>query len=60
MSENTTQEKGLFETLEDRSRSPEYCSENSKHSHDHAVGLELDECKFEFLVQDMFLDHFFP
>ncbi len=56
MSENTTLEKGLFETLEERS--PEYHSENPKH--EHAVGLELDECKFEFLVQDMFLDHFFP
>ena len=58
MSENTTLEKGLFETLADQA--PEHYSENSKHSHEHAGGPEFEECKFEFLVQDMFLDHFFP
>lgn len=56
MCENTTQEKGLFEILEEHS--PEYFTENLKH--EHAVSYEHDECRYEFLIQDMFLDHFFP
>ena len=56
MSENTTQEKGLFETLEERA--PEYEIKTS--SQEHAIGFCDDERRFEFLVQDMFLDHFFP
>lgn len=53
MSENTTQEKGLFETLEEHT--PEvHIQANSKFENCE------EEFKFEFLVQDMFLDHFFP
>jgi hypothetical protein len=53
-------EKGLFEILEERnpdyeaqSNTKNYVSENLTTRHD-------EELKFEFLVQDMFLDHFFP
>lgn len=53
MSENTLQEKGLFETLEENLPSLQIQTN---------VKIEIceDENRFEFLVQDMFLDHFFP
>ncbi|AUN97486.1 hypothetical protein DOM21_14005 [Bacteriovorax stolpii] len=60
MSENKQGEKGLFELLEERS--PDYIA-NSKQvgNIDTLIYNNEDEhSKFEFLVQDMFLDHFFP
>ncbi len=60
MSENKQGEKGLFELLEERS--PDYMA-NSKQAVnlDTLISSNEDEhSKFEFLVQDMFLDHFFP
>ena len=57
---NNKGEKGNFEALEERN--PEYDAQtNSKNcgSEAHQTYHE-DERKFDFLVQDMFLDHFFP
>ena len=59
MSENTQESKGLFETLEEKSS--EYSiQENTITRKEHAYSCSDEEQKFEFLVQDMFLDHFFP
>ncbi len=59
MSENTTQEKGLFETLE--LRSSDSFSENSKAQNlEHVNESEHEDYSIKFLIQDMFLEHFFP
>ena len=57
---NNQGEKGIFEMLEEKNptyetqnNSKNYVSETFQTCHD-------EEHKFEFLVQDMFLDHFFP
>lgn len=59
MSENQQGEKGLFELLEEKN--PEYLAQgNTKAANDSINCSEDEHSKFEFLVQDMFLDHFFP
>lgn len=58
MSENNQGENGLFEMLEENLPAYE-CQGNSK-SHESLSSSNDEEHKFEFLVQDMFLDHFFP
>lgn len=60
MSENNQGEKGLFELLEERS--PEYMAQsNSKNfNHENLTCVEDEHMNTELLVQDMFLDHFFP
>lgn len=60
MSENAMKDKGLFETLEEKAIA--FCSDgiNKTSINEYSFGPHDDEYKFEFLVQDMFLDHFFP
>ncbi len=58
MSENNQGENGLFEMLEEQLPAYE-CQSNSK-THESFSSSNDEEHKFEFLVQDMFLDHFFP
>ena len=57
---NNKGEQGNFETLEERN--PEYDAQcNSKNcGSENFQTYHEDERKFDFLVQDMFLDHFFP
>ena len=59
MSENTTKENELFETLELRSQ--DFYSDNSfANSYELASELSQEDCSIKFLIQDLFLDHFFP
>lgn len=58
MSENNQGENGLFEILEEKI--PAYECQNNSKTHESFSSLNEEEQKFEFLVQDMFLDHFFP
>jgi hypothetical protein len=58
MSENNQRESGLFKMLEEALPVYEYQDYSKKHESSSAHNDE--ELKFEFLVQDMFLDHFFP
>lgn len=57
---NKQGEKVISDYLEDRS--PEYDAQtNSKNcGSENFQTYHEDERKFDFLVQDMFLDHFFP
>lgn len=60
MSENNQGENGLFEMLEETLPAYE-CQGNSKSHESFSSNSDSDEeHKLEFLVQDMFLDHFFP
>jgi hypothetical protein len=53
MSENSKQENGLFETLE-------VCTSEYTSVEINYLKFYEDEKKYEFLVQDMLLIHFFP
>ncbi|MEA9357430.1 hypothetical protein SHI21_14480 [Bacteriovorax sp. PP10] len=59
MSENNQGENGLFEMLEETLPAYEYQGNSSK-NHESFSSNNDEEHKLEFLVQDMFLDHFFP
>lgn len=58
MSENNQGENGLFEMLEETL--PAYECQGNPKSHESFSSNSDEEHKLEFLVQDMFLDHFFP
>ncbi len=58
MSENNQEQNGLFEMLEESL--PAFDSQGSSKNHENFSSSNDDEHKLEFLVQDMFLDHFFP
>lgn len=60
MNENNQGEKELFEFLEERNPDSESQSNSKNYTHEYLQTSHDDEHKFEFLVQDMFLDHFFP
>lgn len=58
MSENNQRENGLFEMLEENI--PAYEFQGNSKNHENFSSNSDEEHKLEFLVQDMFLDHFFP
>lgn len=58
MNENTCEAKGLFETLEEKSLNQKEENEIT-FMPDFGTNYE-EEHKYEFLIQDMFMDHFFP
>jgi len=58
MSENNQKQDGLFEMLEQSL--PAFDPQENSKNHENFSHSKDDEQKFEFLVQDMFLDHFFP
>jgi hypothetical protein len=58
MNENNQEQNGLFEMLEESL--PAFDSQGSSKNHENFSRCDDEEQKFEFLVQDMFLDHFFP
>lgn len=62
MSENNQKENRLFEMLEEALPAHEHQDNSKKHESFSVYSAYKDEeHKFEFLVvQDMFLDHFFP
>ena len=59
MSEQQGEKKGILEILEENFFETSI-QDNSKTYNHECIQLCSDEHKFEFLVQDMFLDHFFP
>ena len=58
MNENNQEQNGLFEMLEESL--PAFDSPGNSKNHENFSSSNDEEQKFEFLVQDMFLDHFFP
>lgn len=59
MNENIQrEEESLIDWFEDRHSEGKFKTENNEF--DHSRHHMEEERKFEFLVQDMFLDHFFP
>ncbi len=59
MSENNQGEKGLFEILEEKN--PCVDSQGNSKSYNHEYQQVADDDRInDFLIQDMFLDHFFP
>lgn len=62
MNENQQGEKGLFELLEERCSNLMVKSHPSKEVREQHASYEDEhaQAQYEFLVQDMFLDHFFP
>lgn len=60
MKSNHQGEKGLFEILEEKNPDYEVSSNSKNYVSENLTTRQDDELKFEFLVQDMFLDHFFP
>lgn len=63
MSENNQGEKGLFEILEEKSLSADPQSNSKSYTHEFSQVSSKsydDERVNDFLIQDMFLDHFFP
>lgn len=58
MGENKQETKGLFDMFEDNIPAYESPS-NSQAAEDFTIDNE-NQLRIEFLVQDMFLDHFFP
>ena len=58
MGENNQETKGLLDMLEESL--PAYESLGNSQSHEEFMRDNEDELRIELLVQDMFLDHFFP
>lgn len=58
MGENNQKQNDLFEMLEETL--PAYDSHENSKNHENFPDYNDEEHRFEFLVQDMFLDHFFP
>ena len=59
MGENI-QEKGLFEILEEANPDYELQINSASYNYEQSCSSNDDEYNFDFSVQDMFLDHFFP
>lgn len=59
MSENNQGEKGLFEILEEKNPCVDLHTNSKSYTHEYQQVTDDDRIN-DFLIQDMFLDHFFP
>ena len=58
MGENNQKQNDLFEMLEETL--PCNDSQENTKNHENLSASNDEEHRMEFLIQDMFLDHFFP